>query len=171
MAKIDKLLQRAKRAISVWKPYQYTIRKIGNRYSVLRCLWDGIPGSLRPGVAEQKGINPRSEWVFDSKEDAKKAVREDIERFEQTYGCKVPSNLLLFDLCPPTDQEQKEAWLHGRKTAIEYLASRAGLTVEAYIRKEFSPPKYTEQYLEETLARYANVIRWRKEEGIDDEPN
>ena len=167
MNKIDQLIQRAKKTAAVWRPFQYTIRPVGDRFHVLRCLWNGVPGSLRPGEPEKRGINPCAERYFDSEEAALAAVREDIRSFEDEFGVEVSDETVVFNLCPPSDSERKEWWLSGNRTTIEYLADEAGLDVEEYIKREFGPPKFSEEYMREELVRHADVIRWRREEGMD----
>lgn len=167
MKKIDGLLKRAKAFTGRWKPFQYMIQESGGEYVVSRHLWNGVPGSLCPSELERQGVKPYTEWRFNSKSDAICAVQADIDKFEREHDCKISP--LLFDLCKPTEKEQKEMWRKSGGSVLEREADRAGIPLEAYIRQEFGPPKFTESFLQERLSANADIIRWRKEDGIDGE--
>lgn len=161
MKKIDDLLRRAKQATGDWKPDTYTVTKLAGRYRVLRTLWNGVAGSLNPGYLDRHKISPCHEEFFDSQEEARQWIAADVAAFEKAHCMKLSPAPKVFNCCvPETDAERKALWKEQGGTVMEYLAENAGLSLEAYIRQEHG---------EEKLAWYADIIRWRKEDGIDAE--
>lgn len=171
MSRIDTLLKRAKRATGKWRPSTYTVTKTKDgMFRVIRTLWNGIAGSLSPSNVERMSEPPYSERLYGNKEDAQKGIAADVANFEQVHSIKLYPAPRVYDLChPETDAEKKELWRIQGRTVMEYLAEKSGLPLEDYIRKEFGPPQYSEYELNTKLAWYADIIRWRKEDGKDGE--
>lgn len=171
MSKIDTLLKRAKRETGKWRPFMYTVTKSKEgMFRVVRTLWNGIAGSLSPSNASRISENPYSEKLYRSKKEAQKGIDTDVANFEQVHSIKLHLTPRVYDLCPlETDAEKKEHWRMQGGTVMEYLAEKSGLPLEDYIRKEFGPPQCSEHELNTKLAWYADIIRWRKEDGKDGE--
>lgn len=159
MKKIDALLRRAKRAAGEWKPDTYTVTKQDGRYRVLRTLWNGVAGSLNLSALKRHGINPYHEMYFETAAEVQSGISADIAAFEKAHCMKLfPAPKVLNCCLPETDAEKKAIWKEQGRTVMEYMAEKAGLNLDAYIRQEYG---------EEKLAGYADIIRWRKEDGID----
>lgn len=151
--RLDRLLQRAKKIGGEWKPHDFIISRMEDGlYRVFRTLWNGIPGSLQHKAA-----------YCQSKEAAHSEIEREIREFEQDNGVKVSP--LILDCClPQTDEEGKTAWVNQGRTVIEYFAEKEGLTLEQYLHKEYGA---NEGRLLEELEKWADIIRWRKEDGKD----
>lgn len=170
MNKIDALLRRVKQSTGEWKPHEYSITKWDGLYRVHRTLWNGVKESLSPDHLKRRGINPYQTKLCESKEEAQAQIIADISKFEKEHCMKISPAPLVHDCClPETEAEKKAVWREQGGIVLEYLAERAGLTLEEYIRREYGPPVGTEERLKESMERYADIIRWRKEGGMDGE--
>lgn len=164
--RLDRLLQRAKKIGGEWKPHEFIISRMEDGlYRVFCTLWNGVPGSLQPDTYKKLGVNPHKVAYCQSKEAAHNAIKKEIREFEQDHGVKVSPVPLILDCCQPqTDEERKEIWVEQGRTVMEYFAEKEGLTLEQYLHKEYGT---NEGRLLEELEKWADIIRWRKEDGKD----
>lgn len=156
MKKIDRLLREAQKLAAQWKPSMIIIGGVAGAYSLTVQEWDGKRGSARdPGH--------RKEYSFETKEQAKQfaefVVQSYIERTKDRHFEPV-----MIDCSNPTDDECRTAWLNHGGTVLERMAEENGVSLEDLIREVYGRNVQTE-----TIPVWSDILRWRKEVGMDEE--
>lgn len=156
MKKIDRLLREAQKQAKQWKPSTIILAGRPGNYSLTVQEWDGKPGSVRDS-------EHRKEYIFETKEQAKQfaelVVQGYIERTKDRWFEPV-----MIDCSNPTDDECRAAWLESGGTALERMAKENGVSLENAIRNVYGGDADPE-----TLPVWSDVLRWRKEVGMDEE--